>query len=151
MSSLFGTHSCALRVLPLCLKCMSLKGLGGMALAATLETILVESGRSSVGLGETSTTRGKAFLSPKVTTATRLASSVIVTITLLRNARPLNIWWIYIRSPRAMGRTLKARSMKHTSSLMSMREALRPWGPLERDHVRPRLPTRGRLLRVTIR
>jgi len=150
MSSLYGTHSSDLRALLLCLKCMSLKGLGGMALVVTLETILVVSGRSSVSLGETST-REKAFLNPKATTAIRLVSSVVVMITLLRNARPLSIWWICIRSPRAMGRRFKERSMKHTSSLMSMREALRPWGPLEWDHVRPRLPTRGRLLRVTIR
>jgi len=78
---------------------MSLKGLGGMTLAVTLETILVVSGRNSVSLGETSTIRVKAFLSLIVTTATRLASSVVVTITLLRNARPLSIWWICIRSP----------------------------------------------------
>ena len=108
MSSLFGTHSSDLRVLLLCLKCMSLKGLGGMALAVTLETILVASGKGSVSLGETSTTRVKAFLSLKVTIATRLASSVVVTVVLLRSARPHNFWWICIRNPRAMGRRLKA-------------------------------------------
>jgi len=57
---------------------------------------------------------------------TRLSSSVVVIITLLRNARPLSIWWICIRSPQAMGKRLKARIMKHTSSLMSMRLALWP-------------------------
>jgi len=66
MSSLCGTHSSALRVLLHYQKCMSIKRLGGMAQAATLETMLVVSGRSSVSLGQTSTTRGKAFLSPKV-------------------------------------------------------------------------------------
>ena len=65
MSSLFGTHSNVLRALLLCLKCMSLKGLGGMALAVTLETILMVSGRSSVSLGETSTTKGKGIAKPK--------------------------------------------------------------------------------------
>jgi len=147
MSSLFGTHSNVLRALLLCLKCMSLKGLGGMALAVTLETILMVSGRSSVSLGETSTTREKAFLNPK-TTAIRLVSSVVVMITLLRNARPLSIWWICIRSPWAIGRRLKARSMRHTSSLKSMRLALRPRAQMEQDQVGPRGSLRGRLLRV---
>jgi len=122
-----------------------------MALAVILETILVASGKGSVSLGETSTIRGKAFLSPKATTAIRLVSNVVVMITLLRNARPLSIWWICIRSPQAMGRRLKARSMKHTSSLMSMRLALRPRAQMEWDQVRPRLPIRGRLLRVMTR
>ena len=62
INSLFGTHSSDLWVLLLCLKCMSLIGLGGMALVVTIETILVVSGRSFVSLEETST-RARAFLS----------------------------------------------------------------------------------------
>ena len=50
-----------------------------------------------------------------------------------------------------MGRRFKERSMKYTSSLMSMRLALRPQTLMERDQVRPRLSIRGRLLRVTTR
>ena len=50
-----------------------------------------------------------------------------------------------------MGRRLKSRSMKYTSSLMSMRLALRPRAPMERDQVRLRFLIRGRLLRVTTR
>ena len=91
MSSLYGTHSSDLRALLLYLKCMSLKGLGGMALVVTLETILVVSGRSSVSLGETSTTRVKALLSQRTTITTRLVSNVVVLIIWLRNARPHNI------------------------------------------------------------
>jgi hypothetical protein len=76
---------------------MSLKGLGGMALAVTLETILMVSGRSSVSLGETSTTRVKALLSQRTTITTRLVSNVVVLIIWLRNARPHNIWWTCIK------------------------------------------------------